>query len=141
VSRETTKKRAAIPIIEEKPRVDRRRVQAGKVQVKTIVDSVKEIVEDTLLEESVGVTRVPVGKEIGKPPKIRSQGDTLIVPVVEEVMVIEKRLILKEEIHIRRKMASHRVALPVTLRKQRAVITRKAKSDEITGGRSKREPN
>ena len=46
------------------------------------------------------------------------------MPVVEEVVVVEKRLVLKEEIHIRRTAQTEAVEVPVTLRKQRAVVER-----------------
>jgi stress response protein YsnF len=38
--------------------------------------------------------------------------------------VVEKRLVLKEELHIRRRVTHENVEVPVTLRKQRAVIER-----------------
>jgi stress response protein YsnF len=44
--------------------------------------------------------------------------------VLEEVLVVEKRLVLKEELHIRRRVETETVEVPVTLRKQRAVVER-----------------
>jgi stress response protein YsnF len=41
-------------------------------------------------------------------------------------LVVEKRLVLKEELHIRRKLETQPVAVPVTLRKQRAEVERLA---------------
>ena len=41
---------------------------------------------------------------------MREEHGTLIVPVLEEVLVVEKRLMLKEEIHIR----THRVETPAS---------------------------
>ena len=49
-----------------------------------------------------------------------------IVPVVEEVLFVEKRLVLKEEMHIRRDVKTETVAVPVSLRKQEAVVERVA---------------
>ena len=54
----------------------------------------------------------------------RQEGDTTILPVVEETVVVERRLILTEEIHIRRLHVSERHQEAVILRKQEAVITR-----------------
>jgi stress response protein YsnF len=42
--------------------------------------------------------------------------------VVEEILVVEKRLVLREEIHVRQTATTETVELPVTLRKQHAVI-------------------
>jgi hypothetical protein len=49
-----------------------------------------------------------------------------IVPVLEEVLFVEKRLVLKEELHIRRQATTETVEVPVTLRKQRAIVERVA---------------
>jgi stress response protein YsnF len=62
-------------------------------------------------------------------PGIRTEGDVTIVPVLEEVLVVEKRLLLKEELHIRRGVETETVEVPVTLRKQRAVVEREAPKD------------
>jgi stress response protein YsnF len=59
-------------------------------------------------------------------PEIRTEGDVTIVPVLEEVVVVEKRLVLKEELHIRRSVKTETVEVPITLRKQRAVVERLA---------------
>ena len=35
-------------------------------------------------------------------PTIREEGDTIVIPIVEEMLVIERRLLLKEEVRVRR---------------------------------------
>jgi stress response protein YsnF len=60
-------------------------------------------------------------------PPVRTEGDVTIVPVLEEVLVVEKRLVLKEELRIRRSRRQETEEIPVRLRKQRAVVER---SDE-----------
>jgi stress response protein YsnF len=57
-------------------------------------------------------------------PEVRTENGGTIVPVLEEVLVIEKRLILKEEVHIQHEVSQETVELPVTLRKQRAIVER-----------------
>jgi len=68
--------------------------------------------------------RVPIDRMVDAAPTVRTEGDVTIVPVVEEVVVVEKRLLLKEELHIRRRRTTKDVEIPVTLRKQRAVVER-----------------
>jgi stress response protein YsnF len=94
--------------------------------VRTVVDGVEEIARAELAEERVEVTRVPVGREVAVAPDVRTEGDVLIVPVLEEVLVVEKRLVLKEELHLRRHVSKENVEVPVTLRKERAVVERVA---------------
>jgi stress response protein YsnF len=115
---------STIPLISEELRVEKRSVPNGKVRVKTVVDTFAEVVQETLKTERVETTRVEIGKEIDTIPSVRTNGDTTVIPVVEEVLVVEKRLILKNEIHVRRVISDDQVEVPVTLRKQRAVVKR-----------------
>jgi uncharacterized protein (TIGR02271 family) len=57
-------------------------------------------------------------------PEVRTENGVTIVPILEEVLVVEKRLVLKEELHIRKQVATENVEVPVELRKQRAVVER-----------------
>ena len=118
-----------IPLIEEELRLEKRSSAAGKVRVRTETELVEEIARATLDGENVDVTRVPVGREISAAPAVRTEGDVVIVPVLEEILVVEKRLFLKEELHIRRQATQETVEVPVTLRKQRGVVERLSPGD------------
>jgi stress response protein YsnF len=48
----------------------------------------------------------------------------IIIPVLEEVLVVERRLVLKREIRIQKRPTSEIVEIPVSLRKQRAKVQR-----------------
>jgi len=113
-----------ISVAEEELHLQKRQVTTGKVRIRTATDAVEEIAQANLMHESVEVSRVPVGREVDRVPDIRTENDVTIVPVVEEVLVIEKRLVLKEELHVRRRVETEAVAVPVTLRKQRATVER-----------------
>jgi uncharacterized protein (TIGR02271 family) len=113
-----------IPLVEEELRLGKRSVATGKVRVRTVVDTVEDVARADLEEARVDVTRVPVNKEVDAAPDVRTEGDVTIVPILEEVLVVEKRLVLKEELHIRRHVVHENVEVPVTLRKQRAVVER-----------------
>ena len=57
-------------------------------------------VEAPLIQEAVEVRRVPVNKEVSEMPRVVETGDEIVIPVVEEEIVVSKRLILKEEVHV-----------------------------------------
>src|SRR4051812_26084699 len=95
-----------IPLVSEELRLEQRETTTGKVRVQTVVETVEELARATLEEESLEVQRVPVGKVVGEPPPIRTEGDVTIIPVLKETMVIEKRLVLVEEVHVRRNTSS-----------------------------------
>ena len=72
----------------------------------------------------IEIERVPINRPIDAVPAIREEGDTTIMPVVEEILVVERRLILKEEIRMRRTKVSQPHRETVVVRDQEAVITR-----------------
>jgi stress response protein YsnF len=55
---------------------------------------------------------------------MREEGDTLIIPVVEEELIVQKRFVLKEEIHVRRRRTKERVTKSITLAREHAVVER-----------------
>lgn len=105
-------------------RVDKRSVATGKVRIRSVVDTIEDVARASLEGERVEINRVAIDREVEVAPQVRTEGDVVIVPVLEEVLVVEKRLVLKEELHIRRHATHENVEVPVTLRKQRAVIER-----------------
>lgn len=113
-----------LPIVEEKLVVDRRVVPTGRVSVRTVTEAIDADLEAVLARSEVDVTRVAVDRTIDAMPEVRFEGDTVIVPVVEEVPVVTTRLVLKEEIHIKRRRTEEAHVIPVQLLKQRAVVTR-----------------
>ena len=113
-----------LSLIEEQLVIDKRAVRDGSVRVSTKTEFVTEAAEARLDSENVEVTRVAIGREVSEAPAVRTDGDVTIVPVMEEVLVVEKRLMLVEEIHIRRVATTEDVTIPVELRKQRASIER-----------------
>lgn len=112
----------AVPLVEENVQVSTREVVTGRVRVRTVVDTSEHLVQQDLDTEHVTVTRVPVDRYVDAAPAIRTEGDVTIIPVMEEVLVVETRLLLKEEVHITRRLTREAVEHHVTLRKQRAVV-------------------
>jgi uncharacterized protein (TIGR02271 family) len=113
-----------IPLVQEHLSVSTRKVETGRVRVSTKIEERTEMVAAELQREDVTVERVPVNREIEAVPEVRWEGDTFIVPVVEEVLVIEKRLILKEELRIRPEKSMERVEKPVVVRRTVASVER-----------------
>jgi Domain of unknown function (DUF2382) len=79
----------------------------------------------------IEVERVNIGKIVDNAPPIRHEGDTTILPVLEEVevVVVERRIMLKEEIHVRRRRVTEMHRETILLRQQTAVVTRLAAGD------------
>ncbi len=111
-----------IPIVEEMLTVDKREVITGGIRLTKRVTEREEVVDEALLRESVTVERVPINQIVTEAPAARQEGDTLIVPVLEEVLVTEKRLLLKEEVRITRTQKTVHDPQTVTVRSEEAVL-------------------
>jgi uncharacterized protein (TIGR02271 family) len=104
--------------------VARRRVEGDAVRVSTVTREIEKIVDEVLMHERVEVEHVAIGLTIDAVPPIREEEDVTIIPIVEEVLIIEKRLILKEEVHIRRVRVPAIHHEVITLRKQDILVER-----------------
>lgn len=113
-----------IPIVEEDVAVEKRVVERGRVRIQKSVTERDVLVDPPLIHEHVEVERIPVNKIVETAPAIRQEGDTMIVPVLEEVVVAEIRLMLKEEVHITRKRSEVREPQQVRLRREHVSIDR-----------------
>ena len=113
-----------VPLLEEEVHVGKREVSTGKVRIRSVVETFEETAHATLEGETVEVTRVPVDRIVDEAPSTRTEGGVTIIPVLEEVLFVEKRLVLKEELHIRRRHTTETVDVPVTLKRQRATVER-----------------
>jgi len=63
---------------------------------------------------------------------MREEGNTLVIPVLEETLVLEKKLLLREEIRITRTRREQRRREHVPLRRECAVIERLPASDHMS---------
>lgn len=110
--------------VEESLHVEKRRAVTGRVRVTTSSDLTEELAHVSLSGELVEVTREAIGREVTEAPQMRIDGDVTIIPVLEEIVVVEKRLVLVEEIRIRKIATTEEVSIPVTVRKQRVTVER-----------------
>ena len=103
----------------------KRRVETGRgVRVRKTVQERQAVVDEPLAKDEVRVERVKVDRTVEAPVEVRYEGDTMIVPVLEEVLVVQKRLVLKEEIRITRRRSATHAPQRVTLRSEQAQVER-----------------
>ena len=96
----------------------------------------EQLLDETLAREQVEVEPSPIGKVVEVPPSVREEGDTIIIPIVEEILVVERRLLLKEEVRVRRVRSSESHRERVMLRRQEAIITRDSVEPSLAGDAS-----
>ena len=114
----------AIPLVEEKLSVEKRPIETGRVRIHTHVQEHLTRVEEELEREDVAIESVVINREVDEVPQVREENGVLIVPLVEEVLVVEKRLLLKQELHVRRNRQRETVGEAVRLRRMRAEVER-----------------
>jgi uncharacterized protein (TIGR02271 family) len=114
----------AIPLIEERLSITKRQVESGRVRVQVTVEEREETVTEELLRDELQIEHVPKNVRLTEVPRVRVEGNTTIVPVVKEVVVTEKALMLVEEIHICRRPIAEVTEIPVNLRSERATVER-----------------
>lgn len=115
-----------LPVIEEQIEVAKVEVDRGGWRVVKHVETTTEEVDEELRDFQVEIERHKIGTHIVglEVPSARYEGDTLVIPVVEEVLVTEKRLLLVEEVRITGVRSTHRLTQQVDLRKESVSVER-----------------
>jgi uncharacterized protein (TIGR02271 family) len=121
-----------IPLMGEQVKPQKQLRKTGMVRIKKKVRTEQRVIAQPLMREDVTVDRVVKNQIVTEALPIRFEGDTMIVPLLEEVLVVEKRLVLREEIHIRRNQSTVQKEERFTLRREEAEIERCAVDERPT---------
>ena len=111
-----------IPVAREELRIEKQTRESGRTVVHIIPTARQEVVDLPIMREDVEVERVPVNRVVDRTGPVREEGEVTIIPVFEEVLVVEKRLMLKEEIRITRRRTTEHERKEVTLRSEQVRI-------------------
>ena len=128
-----------LTLLAEEINVEKEAVETGRVRVSKQTHTREVAVDEDLLRESAEIETVPIGRRIFEMPSVRHEGETTIVPIVEEILHTERRLILKEEVRITRRKSTEQFHDRVTLRYQEAVVTRVQSASEAVDDVSAKE--
>jgi stress response protein YsnF len=117
--------------VEERAVIGKRVVDTGGVRVSTRTEVGTEMVSAALQELKVELEHVPVGRFVEAMEEPRVEGDVTILPVYEERLVVERRLYLVEEVHMRRVARTHEIQEPVEIRRQVVDVERLPPQDGL----------
>lgn len=120
---EETTEIGRLPLVEEVVRIRRRR-RRQRVRVAVTTAEEARALEAVIRRRHAEIERVPIGREVEKPPPIRREGDTIVVPVLEERAVVVHRLVLTEEIRFHLRTEEETVSLPARVRRQSVAVER-----------------
>lgn len=119
-----------IPVVAEEILIGTEQVTRGVVRVHKHVVTEEKTVDAAVSAEEVIVERLPVNQLVeGDAPQVREENGTVIIPVLEEVLVVEKRLLLREEVRLSKRTTSSNVPQTVVLRREVVDIER-SEADE-----------
>lgn len=97
-----------LPVLEERLESDQLAPPPGPVRISRLANNRQVLVDEPLMKEDVEIQRVIINQFVDGPVDIHYDGGTVVIPLLEEVIVIEKRLVLREELRItRRQRHSH----------------------------------
>ncbi|HEX8915091.1 MAG TPA: YsnF/AvaK domain-containing protein [Humisphaera sp.] len=113
-----------VPVVEERIVVEKRKVASGRVSVHVEPRTERQTVDVPLTKEHIEVERVPVNRYVEAVTPPREEGDVTVIPVFEEVLVVEKRLLLKEEIRLVRRRTVDAERRVVEVRKEEVRVDR-----------------
>lgn len=103
-------------ISEEELEIDTRTVSAGEVRVHKHVTTQQVRQAVPVMREDVTVERRPLPEGAGLEP--RQEGDVWYIPIVEEELVIQKRLVAREELVVRKRQVVEERVIEETLRRE-----------------------
>lgn len=116
-----------VPVMQEELRIAKRMIDTGRgIRIHKTVSETPQVIDQPLLKEELEIEHISIDAPVadGEPPKVRYEGDTLVVPVLEEVLVVQKQLRLKEEVRITRRRREVHAAESVLLRSEQVSVER-----------------
>ncbi|MFH8133240.1 DUF2382 domain-containing protein [Pantoea osteomyelitidis] len=111
-----------LKLAEEQVTLSKQKVVDGRVTVTRFTSEHDEVINTLLNKEKVEVEHVAKAQRVESMPDIREEDGVLIVPVVEEEVEVIRKLVLKEELHIRKVQESVPFQEVVTRRKQHVKV-------------------
>jgi len=133
VSNIATEQDLVVPIVEEQVVVETRTVETGRIQIQKTIQERVEVVDQPLFEEEVQIERVSINRPITEAVTPHYEGDTLIIPLVEEVLVVQKQLVLREEVHIKKVRKELHEPQEVRLRTEAVNVVRAPEAGAVSG--------
>jgi uncharacterized protein (TIGR02271 family) len=124
------------PVMQEELHIGKRLIDTGKgVRIHKTVSSREQMIDEPLFHDELEIEHIPVDLPVAGSdvPSMRYEGDTLVVPVLEEVLVLQKQLRLKEEVRITRHKREVHAPQSVKVRSEQVTVER---FDERSKGRA-----
>ncbi len=116
--------RIVVPLVDEHLEVRKHWVQSGEVVVRRTVQTSQQTIPVELQYEEVQVDRVPVNRPLAEGEQTQPwwDGEVMVVPVIEEEIVVSKRLVVREEVRISKRKSVRQETVSDSIRNQQVYI-------------------
>jgi uncharacterized protein (TIGR02271 family) len=115
-----------IPVVEEQLEVGKREVETGRLRVQKRVSEHEQTIDEPLFADEITIERVAINRVIDEPTQARVEGETTVIPLFEERIVLQKHLVLREEVRVTKRRIEHRAPQIATVRREEVTVERVA---------------
>jgi uncharacterized protein (TIGR02271 family) len=120
---------ARMTLSEEELEIRRQRMSAGEVDIHKRVETEHVSTPVTTMREEAVVERRPISDATLQAGTARIEGDEIHVPLMEEEVVVEKRVVPKEELVVKKHMVQETETVEADLRKERVDVDRSGEAN------------
>lgn len=120
-----------LPVLSEELSVSKRQFVTGIVRIRKVVHEREEFFDQPVIQSKLEIERVPMNRVVEGPLPVRQDGETTIYSVVEEVLVVTKQYLLKEEVRVTQRVSEVASPQRILLRTEELVIEREQITDPV----------
>jgi len=120
-----------VPVVSEELHADAIPVETGSVRVVKRVEGHDEILQQELRKGRVEIRRIKVDRRVDGPQQVQRHGNTMIIPVVSEVLHVEKQWVVTEEIHVTQVEERETVEQKVAVNREVAEVERTDETGKV----------
>jgi uncharacterized protein (TIGR02271 family) len=114
-------KETVIPVVHEKVSIKKRVIDKDRIRIVKHVKQEEQSIAVPLDHEEIDIQTKHINQYVDDIPEaVRYEGDTMILSILKEVVVV--RTLLEKEIHITKKKVQTQDKHTITLRKEEVII-------------------
>lgn len=113
-----------VAVVEEELHVGTEEVTTETLRVRTVVREDEHVIDEPVRNKRVEIARVPVDRICDQPVPDRQEGDTTVLSLCREIITVQKKYHVYEEVRVRTFYEEDRHREVVRTRRTEAIIDR-----------------
>lgn len=128
---ESPRQEQVIQVVEEFATIEKEIRETGRISIRKTVSEEVAAVNIPVVNETYVIERMPGSHEVldTPPPALRYEGETMIIPVLKEITVVQKKYEVVEELHVTRRLTETPLTQEIVLRKEHVKVSRTGDND------------